>query len=263
MIDPLLRFDAWLYRMEKRVVATMLLVMGLVVFCDVVYRVSATAESPLVPDAIEGVLGAAAVPMWAAIVGSFVGVLAMRTRGEDDAALKGVAVGWAFALLIALYIWFLPSGLVWSQTLALSLTLWMGMSGACLAAYQRRHLALDIGSKLWPPSMAPKAAAIGHFLTAGFCVLVLVLGWRSIFGVGEGETRIPGHLDTWTDSDMAAGTMTGTVIPKWFVMFSIPFGAAVLAFRFALQGVQVWSGREGLGGDDTLRQLGLEDEVAS
>ncbi len=263
MIDPLLRFDAWLYRMEKRVVSTMLLVMGLVVFCDVVYRVSATAESPLVPDWIEAALGAAAVPMWAAYVGGVAGVLAMRSRGDDDAELKGISVAWGFALLLALYVRVLPSGLVWSQTLALSLTLWMGMSGACLAAYQRRHLALDIGSKLWPAAMAPKAAAIGHFLTAAFCVLVLVLGWRSIFGVGEGETRIPGHLDTWTDSEMAAGTMTGTVIPKWFVMFSIPFGAAVLAFRFALQGVQVWSGREGLGGDDTLRQLGLEDEVPS
>ncbi len=263
MIDRLLQFDALLYKMEKLVVSTMLLVMGVVVFLDVVYRVSATAESPLVPDAIEAALGAAAVPVWAAIVGSVVGVLAMRTRGDDRAELKGIGVGVVFAILLALYVKVLPSGLVWSQTLALSLTLWMGMSGACLAAYQRRHLALDIGSKLWPPSLAPKAAAVGHFLTAAFCVLLLVLGFRSIFGVGEGETRIPGHLDTWTDSEMAAGTMTGTVIPKWLVMFSIPFGTAVLAFRFALQGVQVWTGREGLGGDDTLRQLGLEDELAS
>jgi hypothetical protein len=43
---------------------------------------------------------------------------------------------------------------------------------------------------------------------------------------------------------------------------SIPVGSAVLAFRFALQGLKVWTGAESLGGDDTLRQLGIEDSAA-
>lgn len=263
MIEKLERFDALVYEIEKRVVATMLAVMGLVVFLDVVYRVTATAESPIVPDALEAALGPAAVPVWAVVVNGVVAGLAFRTRGDTGSAWKGAAVGLASGLGLYAYITLFPSGMIWSQTLALSLTLWMGMAGASLAAYQRRHLALDVGSKVWPAALAPKVAALGHGATAAFCVLVAVLGWRSIFGVGEGEAHIQGHFDTWVGSEFAAGTMTGTVIPKWMVMFSIPFGSAVLAFRFALEGVRVWLGREALGGDDTLHQLGLDEEVPS
>lgn len=258
MIEQLERLDALVYAVEKRVVATMLAVMGAVVFLDVVYRVTATTESPIVPDALEAALGPASVPLWAGIVNAAIGVLAFRTRAEGGALWKGAVWGLLSGVGLYAYVTLMPNGMVWSQTLALSLTLWMGMAGASLAAYQRRHLALDVGSKVWPAALAPKVAALGHGVTAAFCVLIAVLGWRSIFGVGEGEAHIPGHWDTWAGSEHAAGTMTGTVIPKWMVMFSIPFGAAVLAFRFGLEGARVWLGREALGGDDTLHQLGLD-----
>ncbi len=263
MIDTLDRVDGWIYRFERWAVAAMLAVMGSVVFLDVVYRVSATTDSPLVPDSLEASLGSAAAPVWGGLIFAVLGVLAFRTRGSEGAAPKGLAVGAAFGVLLFAYIKLLPNGIVWSQTLALSLTLWMGMTGACIAAYQRRHLALDVGSKLWPPSLAPKVSALGHFVTAAFCLLVVVLGILSVFGSGSGEARIPGHLDSWVDSEFASGTMTGTFIPKWVVMLSIPVGMLLLSFRFALQGIKVWTGREALGGDDTLRQLGLEEEVAS
>ena len=264
MIDLLDRFDAWMFRQEQRVVAAMLATMGMVVFLDVVLRVANSAESPLVPDVLESTLPAGwATPVWAAVVGSAVGGLALRTRGSSGAAVKGVGLGIGAGLGLRGLMLLVPNGLIWSQTLALSLTLWLGMAGACLAAYQRRHLALDVGSKLWPPALAPKIAAVGHFVTATFCVVILVLGWRSLVGVGSGEAHVPGHLDTWIDSEHAAGTMTGTFIPKWIVMLSIPFGMLVLAFRFALEGVKVWTGREVQGGDDTLRQLGIDEEVAS
>lgn len=263
MIDLLDRVDAWMVRQEQRVVAAMLAVMGLVVFLDVLYRVSATGDSPLVPDAVERALGAAAAPVWAGIVGAVVGILAFRTRGDAASLPKGLAAGVATGVFLAIYVRVLPNGLIWSQTLALSLTLWMGMAGAALAAHQRRHLALDVGSKLWPEKLAPKVAAIGHFVTAAFCLVLLVLGWRSLVGTGTGEAHIPGHFDTWTESGHAAGNMPGTAIPKWAVMASIPFGTLVLAFRFTLEGLKVWTGREALGGDDTLHQLGLDEEVAS
>ncbi len=264
MIDLLERVDAWMYRQEQRVVASMLAVMGLVVFLDVVYRATCLADSPLVPDFLEHALGTWATPVWAGSVGGLIAWLAFRTRGDAQplgkaaiASAAQAAAAWAYPLL-------LPNGLIWSQTLALALTLWLGMAGAALAAHQRRHLALDVGSKLWPEKLAPKIAAIGHFVTAAFCLLLLVLGWRSLFGSGSGDARIPGHFDTWVDSDHAAGTMTGTIIPKWIVMASIPFGSIVLAFRFTLEGMRVWTGREKPGdGDDTLHQLGLDEEVAS
>lgn len=270
MIAVLDRFDSALYRVERAAVAAVLSVMGAVVFLDVVYRVTATADSKLVPDALEAAIGAAAMPLWMGLVSAALAVLAFRTRADAAALPRGVAVGVALGALLYGYGKLLPSGLVWSQTLALSLTLWMGMAGACLAAYQRRHLALDVGSKLWPPSVAPKVAAVGHWVTAAFCALVVVLGTRSIIGYEQDGNHIPGHLDTWTQSDHASGNMITPVeipglpsinIPKWMVMASIPVGMCILAFRFGLQGLKVWTGAEVQGGDDTLRQLGIEEEA--
>lgn len=270
MIPLLDRVDATLYRLERGAVAAMLAVMGAVVFMDVVYRVTATADSKLVPDVLEAALGTWAMPMWMGLVSGAVAYFAFRTRDDSAAVPRAMGLGVAAAGGLFLYGKLFPSGLVWSQTLALSLTLWMGMAGASLAAYQRRHLALDVGSKLWPPSVAPKVAAIGHVVTAAFCALVVVLGVRSIFGYTSGADHVPGHLDTWLDSDRASGNMITPVdlpglppidIPKWLVMASIPFGMAVLAFRFGLQGLKVWMGVEATGGDDTLRQLGIEEEA--
>jgi TRAP-type C4-dicarboxylate transport system permease small subunit len=263
MLDTLDRIDGFIYRVERFAVAAMLAIMGVVVFLDVVYRVSATTDSPLIPDTLEQSLGSAAAPVWAALALAVVATLAFQTRGDSAPVAKGVGVGALCGVLLFGYVTLLPNGMLWSQTLALSLTLWMGMTGACIAAYQRRHLALDVGSKLWPASIAPKVSALGHFVTAAFCALVVVLGLMSVFGTGAGETRIQGHIDSWLDSEFSGGNMTGTFIPKWLVMISIPVGMVVLAFRFTLQGVKTWTGREALAGDDTLRLLGLEDEVQS
>ena len=245
-----------MYRGERAAVAVMLMVMGSVVFLDVVYRVTATGESRLVPDALEAVLTNHAAPVWMALVFGVVGVFAFRTRGDSGAGAKGALTGVAVGVALEAYIALFPNGLPSPQTIALALTLWLGMAGACLAAYQRRHLALDVGSKLWPPSVAPKVAAVGHMVTAGLCLLLVILGIRSIFGFERAGIDIPGHIDNWT---MGGGKMTGTVIPLWAAAASIPVGCAVLCFRFTLQAIKVWSGEEKLPGDDTLKQLGIDD----
>lgn len=256
MIALLDRVDALMYRGERVAVAIMLSVMGTVVFLDVVYRVTATGESKLVPNALEAALGNHAAPLWMTLVFGVVGVFAFRTRGDSAPVPKGAAVGLGVGVALEAYVAVFPNGLPSPQTIALGLTLWLGMAGACLAAYQRRHLALDVGSKLWPPAVAPKMAAIGHFVTAALCLLIVVLGIRSIFGFDRGGVDVPGHFDNWNSG---GGKMTGTVIPVWAAAASIPVGCAVLCFRFTLQAFKVWTGQEALAGDDTLKQLGIED----
>lgn len=239
MMKRLLQFDEALFRAERAVVAVMLGSMGLVVFLDVFHRVSTRSGSALANPLITG--GVAAL----------LGVFAMRTRGDTSAAGvgKGIGVGVAFAAAQAGFVLLVPNGLVWSQTLALALTLWLGLIGASLAAHDQRHLALDVGSKLWPPAVAPKVAAVGHLVTAAFCVLVLFLGWRSTSA----------HLGLWQDTGHAGGTLSGTAIPKWFAALAIPYGMAALSFRFTLEAVRTWTGELAVGGDDTLRQLGIEE----
>ncbi len=239
MIPLLLRFDALLFRAERGVVAVMLAGMGSFVFLDVFHRVSTRTESLL------------ANPLFTGAVAAVLGVFAMRTRGDTSGAGvgKGVAVGVGFAVCQFGFVRLVPNGLVWSQTFALALTLWLGLIGASLAAHDGRHLALDVAAKLWPPALAPKVVALGHLVTAGFCVLVLVLGYRSTIQ----------HIDLWQQTEHAGGTLSGTSIPKWFAAMAIPYGMLALAFRFTLEAVRTWRGEIEIGGDDTLKQLGIQE----
>lgn len=239
MIALLQKMDDAVFRAERTVVAVMLAVMGTVVLLDVFHRVSTRVDSAL------------ANPLFTGVIVGILGVFAMRTRGDSSplGVAKGLGIGLAFGVAQAAFVVLVPNGLVWSQTLALALTLWLGFVGASLAAHERRHLALDIGSKLWPPSVAAKIAAVGHFVTAAFCLLILYLGYRSTIQ----------HIELWQATDHAGGTLSGTAIPKWFAALAIPYGSLLLAFRFGLEGVRTWTGDLPLAGDDTLKQLGIDE----
>jgi TRAP-type C4-dicarboxylate transport system permease small subunit len=232
----LLAVDDVIYRVERAVVAGMLVLMGLVVFLDVIHRVSTRSGSPL------------ASPLVVASAATVVAAMALRTREVPMALPKGAAVGVAVAAFQFGFIRLVPNGLVWSQTLALALTLWLGTIGASLAAHDRRHLALDVGSKLWSKAMAPRAAALGHLITALFCLLLL---WLSVRSVSQ-------HIELWTATEGSAGTLSGTSIPRWTAYLAIPYGTAVLAFRFLLESWRTWRGDFEIGGDDTLHMLGID-----
>jgi TRAP-type C4-dicarboxylate transport system permease small subunit len=234
-VSALRAIDDAVYRAEKAVVAALLVVMGVVVFLDVVHRVGTRAGSLL------------ASPVFLAVAASVLGVLAFRTRGDERALVKGAALGLGITAARALFLVALPNGLVWSQTLALALTLWLGLLGASLAAHERRHLAMDVGSKLWPAAWAGKVAAVGHAITAAFCVLLLWLGVRSVMQ----------HWDLWVATEGAAGNLSGLPIPKWFPAMAVVYGMAVIAFRFGVDAVRAWNGTLVDVGDDTLHQLGI------
>jgi TRAP-type C4-dicarboxylate transport system permease small subunit len=236
LIAWLERLDDGLYRAERAVVAGMLAVMGLVVFLDVIHRMS-TREG-----------GLFASHLFVGALAAVVATLALMTRGVDQSVPKGIGIGVAIAVAQAIFVALVPNGLVWSQTLALSLTLWLGTIGASLAAHDRRHLAMDVGHKLWPPALAPKVAALGHLVTAAFCVLLLWLGTRSVMA----------HWALWTATGHAAGNLSGLPIPKWFPALSIPYGMAALTFRFSLEAWKTWTGQVDAAEDDTLHQLGIQ-----
>ena len=123
MMKRLLQFDELLFRAERLVVAAMLGSMGLVVFLDVLHRVSTRGGSLL------------ANPLVTGGVTALLGVFAMRTRGDSSGTgvAKGLGIGVGFAVAQVGFVQLVPNGLVWSQTLALALTLWLGLIGASLA----------------------------------------------------------------------------------------------------------------------------------
>lgn len=257
-MELLTRFDEALFRLEKLLVWLILLVMGVVMFLAVAHRAVSAMDNPLAaPEWVLGAVGESGWPVVAslgmvAIVGTVAG-MALATRGSSNSLVGGLGAGVGTTLLGWLFVKAMPNGIIQAQPISLSLLLWLSLLGASLAAHDRRHLALDIGSKLWPESLRPKVAAVGQVVSAIFCLGILVLSSRSVMD----------HVHTWVNSEGAAGIVSGTAIPKWFAAGAIPYGSLVLAFRFLLEGVRAWRGEIKDEGDDTLHQLGIQTEDAS
>jgi C4-dicarboxylate transporter DctQ subunit len=232
------------YRVEQRFVAAAMGVMGIVVFFDVVHRVASRE------------LSNPARLAWAAVaVTVCTAALRMRQRTAPMAATKT----WIQGALMAAGLWVglrvflavLPNGLVWSQTLGLVLTLWVGIIGASMAARQHRHLALDLGSKLWPRRALPYVQAVGNLLTAVFC---LVLAGLAVVSLRD-------HFRDYADTEGAGGIFPAVAIPKWIAFFGIPIGFVLMAVRFFAQVMDGFRGK--VEEDDALRMLGLEVESKS
>lgn len=230
-----------IYRIEQRFVALAMGVMGVVVFFDVVHRV-ASRELTLPARIAWGVI--AVVVCTAAI--------RMRNRAAPQAETKN----WIQGTLVAAALWVglkafiavLPNGLVWSQTLGLVLTLWVGIFGASMATKQKRHLALDLGSRLWPKKALPYVQAVGNLITAAFCLVLAALAVASLRD----------HYRDFSDTGGAGGTFAAIAIPKWLAYLGLPVGFGLMALRFLAQVRDGFRGQ--VDEDDAMRMLGLEVE---
>lgn len=233
------RIDDAIFGVEKAVVAAILSSMGVVVFLDVINRVSTRSG------------GLFANPVVVLVTAVVVSVFALRTRGDSGWLPKGVALGVALVAVQRVFLWLIPNGMVWSQTFALSLTLWMGTVGASLAAHERRHLAMDIGGQLWPKAWAGKIAAVGHLVTALFAATLAWLGSRSVGA----------HWDLWTATHHEAGNLSGLPIPQWFPALAIPYGMGMVSLRFLKDAWYTWNGLTFDDGEDPLKALGLQAHI--
>lgn len=226
-----------LYKVERFLAATGLWVMGLIVFLDVVHRAATRTRTSAWPSVVG----------WSMFALMLFGALRMRGL---PATLKTAALAvWGTASaygLLALFVLAFPNGLVWSQTLGLVFMLWVGCLGASMATHERRHLALDLGSKLWPKQVLPYAQALGHFATALFCLLFSLLSVVSVRS----------HFTEWSETSGAGGIFVALAIPKFMAFAIIPVSFVVMAARFAIQGVH--SARGEVFEEDTLQMLGLD-----
>lgn len=226
------------YAVERAFVGVALAVMGVVVFFDVLHRVASREWS----------LGWSLVWVVAAL-SMTVGALRVRgiTQGVATWAMAAAIVGLGYGAL-RVFLLAVPNGLVWSQTLGLVLMLWVGVIGASMATRERRHLALDLGSKLWPKKMLPAVQGVGNVVTSVFCVVMAVLACFSLRS----------HYGDWSDTEGAGGVFVGLPIPKWAAFVGIPLGFGLMAVRFAAQSIESFRGK--LEEDDAMHMLGLDQE---
>lgn len=241
-----------LYQLERRITAIAMVIMGTVVFLDVLHRFW-TRQSGLF-SALFGTSqgGAIASQALGGLIVLAFAYGALRTRGRASGmgtAARALAITVGMYAVMEVFTLVVPNGLVWSQTLGLMLMLWVACMGASMAAHEHRHLALDFGSKLWPKKVLPYAQALGNFITALFCA---ALGLLAIYSIRQ-------HYGDYVDTEGAGGIFPALPVPKWIAFLGMPLGFFVMSARFFVQTAHSFQGE--VEEDDPLLLLGLKDET--
>ncbi len=216
---PLIRRIDHLWFFAERVLcASMFLVMGLMVFASVVTEIFGRRHE------------------WSDL-GILYGVclLGVRTRAVKPGERKPswplslvIAAGIAAAVagLVYLYAREYPGGFIWAQKLALVMMIWVALLGASMATYDRSHLALEMGEKLWPQKALPFVKALSHALTAGFCLICFYLSVNLILAQHK-----EGHTITAVEW-----------LPTWVAFLAMPYAFGAMAIRFLAQSATTVTG---------------------
>lgn len=294
MERPLQKINGGIYRVEKAVVVTSLLVMSVLVFMDVVHRRYSDPESKLASGlasafgigaeepAYETLQGLSPVLsgvcffflFWLGISTASSRPLTGTDRVEDPTRRPGTfkAAGLALAIVLAcgaalrllfgsgeqdpevcieqgfsLACGFFPSGLIWSQPVALVLTIWVGFLGASMATRDHRHLKVEAVQQRLSEGLRRKSSLVAGIFTALFCLLIAYLSWQYV-------------LDQRTDyieSDGLGGIFDGVPIPRWVGFLVLPVAYVLMAGRFTIAGLAGFRG-EDLGAGGELGDLDLD-----
>ena len=114
---------------------------------------------------------------------------------------------------------FFNEGLLWADTLARQLVLWVGFIGASLATREHRHLSIDFIPHL-VSDKARRWLKTASCLAAGVISLFLArASWSFVLFEQEGGSTLFENIPTW-----------------WFQVI-LPYSLVVIAFRFLLGAV--------------------------
>jgi TRAP-type C4-dicarboxylate transport system permease small subunit len=266
-VEHLSRLNRLVYRVERAFVAVALLVMAWVVFFDVLHRAFSGERTKAIdafikvidwfgPNLAEGNPGhetALAVLPWVAFaIFAGLGWAAVRagTRGRmPHAHAAGFAIGGTVVAygLVQLVVRLLPNGLIWSQPLALVLTLWVGFLGASMATYEHKHLKVEAVVRMFPEHARRYVGFVSSIGTALFCFCLM---WVSL-------RYVRFSYDEFVSTAGQGGLISGTSVPKYQAFLALPLSFGIMAMRFAGLGVLAIQGK--LAEDDPL--AGLVDDA--
>jgi len=249
-VSTLQRIDAAVYRAEKAIAWCLFLVMVAVMGVNLVHRTFSRPEGKLSSWALSTLesCGVHVDAHWMHSTGSIFLNLSLtwlicaaaalsaerpdetdperrQRRWETRRALwvaTGVTLGLAATVKLVLVA--LPNGLIEAIKYSLICVLWIGLIGASVATYEKRHLALEIADYLWPKAWSRVVKGLAMALTAAFVLFLLAL---SVISVGE-------HRETWLVNPLT-GVVLGTSIPLWTVYLVFPYALGVMTLRFVAQ----------------------------
>lgn len=236
MREALGRIDAAVYGVEKKIVGAFLVLMAGAVFVDVVHRVFSRSPGRIsiflgeilgrAPEELDGTV----TPVILGILSFGIVYLAFRTRKPDPgqaplarkpALVRAVIATAVLTAIVQAFVHLRPEGVVWAPYFALSLFLWVGLLGASMATYASRHLALEMGEKLWPEKVRPFIRSIARLVAGSFALFLSVLGGMSAYD----------HLQLWMATPQAS-LIPAVDIPKWIVFAVVPYAFGVVGIRF-------------------------------
>jgi TRAP-type C4-dicarboxylate transport system permease small subunit len=233
-VTLLRRIDAAIYVAEGYVVGWMLAGMSVVVFVDVVHRIFSRSPGRLA-IILGGLTGqpAATIDLWVApaiilatLFALSYGAIKTRARtrdlqlGRGPLALRAFGVTAGLTLVMQTFLWLRPEGVVWAPYGALVTLLWVGLIGASMATYKGRHLALEMGEKLWPEAARPWVRRLAGLVTSAFALLIVVLG----------SISLADHFASWA-RDPSADLIPAVDWPKWLVFVVVPYAFGMIALR--------------------------------
>jgi len=111
---------------------------------------------------------------------------------------------------------FFSSGILWGDTFLRHLVLWVAFLGASLAVRERKHLNIDVLTRL----MSERGKKLARLATDVFAGVVCVVFLKASL--------------TFLQNEIRQGTVLFLEIPTWYFQLIIPVGYALLSFRFLI-----------------------------
>jgi len=137
----------------------------------------------------------------------------------------GLAVGVILGLVFG-SIWLLDGHSIMIQKLALVMMIWVALLGASMATYERSHLSLEMGEKLWPARVLHLVKATGHGVASAFCLAAFLLSVKLV-----GSQR-----------DLALTLEDADWLALWQAFLVVPYAFGAMAVRFLAQAATTATG---------------------
>jgi len=244
LLDNLRALDRAVYRVERVLAGSLFLVGAGVMLLNVLQKVYARPEGKLSLRLLRTLNGLGVDPDPGLVHGPVSLALnvalcflltyaALRTIKRERPLGTRRALGMAFLVTAALVgatklmLLLLPNGLIWAPRAALACMLWIGFLGASTATFDKRHLALEMGDKIWPRAMTRYVQAFALLTAAALCLFLLVLSVLSI----------PDYYGRWLVNTMAEGENLSSelLIPTWVLLLVLPYTFSLMAVRLLAQ----------------------------
>lgn len=206
------RIDELWHRLERGLCGGIFLVMALMVFASVITETFGNRRR------------------WSDVaILAAVTLLAVRTRAVKPGERKldwgksvAIALGLTAAIAGAVYLYTerFAGGFIWAQKLALVMMIWVALLGASMATYERSHLALELGEKLWPARLLHLVKALSLGVASAFSAAAMLLAVELV--------RHQRHEGLHVDAN--------DWLPTWAAFLIVPYAFAAMAVRLLAQG---------------------------